>query len=94
MYHTFWPESDEAVIGEVSTANDDAHDNFFVDPNIGRFPAIDEDEHPLLKLLWDNFSHEKNEKNRNKNYNGIALYNSHKLRATPCGGTRPTSRET
>ncbi|MGH8022924.1 MAG: D-lyxose/D-mannose family sugar isomerase [Limisphaerales bacterium] len=53
VYHAFWPESAEAVIGEVSTANDDARDNFFVDPNIGRFPDIDEDEPPLLKLLWE-----------------------------------------
>ena len=53
VYHAFWPESDEAIIGEVSTANDDANDNFFVDPNIGRFPEIDEDEAPLVKLLWE-----------------------------------------
>ncbi|HUA37826.1 MAG TPA: D-lyxose/D-mannose family sugar isomerase [Candidatus Sulfopaludibacter sp.] len=53
IYHAFWPESEEAIIGEVSTANDDAHDNFFVDPNIGRFPAIDEDEPPVARLLWE-----------------------------------------
>ena len=53
VYHAFWPESEEAIIGEVSTANDDAHDNFFVDPNIGRFPQIDEDEAPLVRLLWE-----------------------------------------
>lgn len=53
VYHAFWPESDEAIIGEVSTANDDAHDNFFVDPNIGRFPEIDEDEAPITRLLWE-----------------------------------------
>ena len=53
MYHAFWPESQEAIIGEVSTANDDANDNFFVDANIGRFPDIDEDEPPLLRLLWE-----------------------------------------
>ena len=53
VYHAFWPESQEAVIGEVSTANDDAHDNFFVDPNIGRFPEIDEDEPPVARLLWE-----------------------------------------
>lgn len=53
VYHAFWPETDEAVIGEVSTANDDANDNFFVDPNIGRFPEIDEDEPALVKLLWE-----------------------------------------
>jgi hypothetical protein len=53
IYHAFWPESNEAIIGEVSTANDDANDNFFVDPNIGRFPEIDEDESPIVKLLWE-----------------------------------------
>jgi len=53
VYHAFWPESDEAVIGEVSTANDDAHDNFFVDPDIGRFPEIDEDEPVFVRLLWE-----------------------------------------
>jgi D-lyxose ketol-isomerase len=53
VYHAFWPESSEAVIGEVSTANDDANDNFFVDQNIGRFPEIDEDEKPLVRLLWE-----------------------------------------
>jgi len=53
VYHAFWPESEEAIIGEVSTANDDAHDNFFVDPNIGRFPEIDEDEPPIARLLWE-----------------------------------------
>ena len=26
VYNAFWPESKEAIIGEVSTANDDAHD--------------------------------------------------------------------
>ena len=53
VYHAFWPESPEAIIGEVSTANDDANDNFFVDPNIGRFPEIDEDEAPVARLLWE-----------------------------------------
>jgi len=53
VYHAFWPESDEAIIGEVSTANDDANDNFFVDPNIGRYPGIEEDEPPVARLLWE-----------------------------------------
>ena len=53
IYHAFWPETDEAVIGEVSTANDDANDNFFVNPNIGRFPEIVEDEPPVQRLLWE-----------------------------------------
>jgi D-lyxose ketol-isomerase len=44
IWHAFWAESDDCVIGEVSTSNDDEHDNFFADPNIGRFPTIEEDE--------------------------------------------------
>lgn len=51
VYHAFWPENKEAIIGEVSTDNDDAHHNFFVDPNIGRFPEIDEDDPPVARLL-------------------------------------------
>jgi|SRR6185437_1187006 len=53
VYHAFWPESPEAVIGEVSMANDDANDNYFVNPAIGRFPAIEEDESPVARLLWE-----------------------------------------
>jgi D-lyxose ketol-isomerase len=44
VWHEFMPMSDECIIGEVSTANDDEHDNFFLNPAIGRFPSIDEDE--------------------------------------------------
>ena len=51
VYHAFWGASDECVIGEVSTANDDLHDNFFVNPDIGRFPGIEEDEKPLVRLV-------------------------------------------
>jgi len=51
--HSFWAESDYALIGEVSTANDDLHDNYFADPNIGRFSTIDEDEPPVVKLVSD-----------------------------------------
>jgi D-lyxose ketol-isomerase len=53
VYHAFWADSAEAIIGEVSTANDDAHDNFFVDPRIGRFPEIEEDAPPLARLCWE-----------------------------------------
>ncbi len=53
LYHAFWPESAECVIGEVSTANDDEHDNFFVDPRVGRFPAIMEDQLPAVRLVSD-----------------------------------------
>lgn len=52
-YHAFWVSSDEGIIGEVSTANDDANDNFFVDPDIGRFPDVEEDEPAILRLLSD-----------------------------------------
>lgn len=52
-YHEFWVSTDEGIIGEVSTANDDLNDNFFVNPDIGRYPEIDEDEEPILKLLSD-----------------------------------------
>jgi len=51
VYHEFFPDSEECIIGEVSTANDDLHDNFFVNPDIGRYPGIEEDEAPLLRLI-------------------------------------------
>ena len=53
VYHEFFPESNECIIGEVSTANDDANDNFFVDSSIGRFSEIDEDEEPIVQLVSD-----------------------------------------
>lgn len=51
IYHEFTPASEECIIGEVSTANDDQNDNLFTDPNIGRFPQIEEDEPPVIKLI-------------------------------------------
>jgi D-lyxose ketol-isomerase len=51
VYHAFCPLTAECVIGEVSTANDDLHDNFFVDASIGRYPGIDEDEPALVRLV-------------------------------------------
>lgn len=53
VYHEFWPASSECIIGEVSTANDDLHDNFFVNPDIGRYPHVEEDEPALLRLISD-----------------------------------------
>jgi D-lyxose ketol-isomerase len=53
VWHAFWAESDECIIGEVSTANDDVNDNYFVDPNCGRFPAVEEDEPALIRLISD-----------------------------------------
>lgn len=51
IYHEFFPLTEECVIGEVSTANDDVNDNIFVNPDIGRFSTIEEDEPPLVKLV-------------------------------------------
>lgn len=53
VYHEFVPDSSECVIGEVSTRNDDLHDNFFVDSRIGRYADIEEDEPPLVRLVSD-----------------------------------------
>jgi len=51
IYHAFKPAGDDCIIGEVSTANDDTNDNYFVNPDIGRFPAIEEDEPALRRLI-------------------------------------------
>lgn len=51
IWHEFYPTSDECVIGEVSTANDDLHDNFFLNPDVGRFPEIIEDEPAAVRLV-------------------------------------------
>lgn len=51
--HAFWSESEYTLIGEVSTANDDQHDNYFADPRIGRFSWIDEDEPATAPLVSD-----------------------------------------
>jgi len=51
IYHAFWAVGDYCVIGEVSTVNDDEHDNVFVDAGVGRFPKIDEDAPALARLV-------------------------------------------
>jgi len=53
IWHEFRPASGECIIGEVSTANDDANDNFFADGDISRFPSIVEDEPSQVRLLWE-----------------------------------------
>jgi D-lyxose ketol-isomerase len=40
--HAFWAEGGAALAGEVSLANDDATDNYFVPP-LEPFPPIEED---------------------------------------------------
>ena len=51
VVHEFEAESEEVVIGEVSTANDDATDNLFVRTDVGRFPGIDEDAPVGVRLV-------------------------------------------
>jgi hypothetical protein len=53
IWHAFAPASAACIIGEVSTANDDAHDNFFVNPLVSRFPQIIEDEPAEIRLLGE-----------------------------------------
>ena len=51
IYHRFRGEEGHGtvMVGEVSMCNDDANDNRFYD-EVGRFPAIEEDEAPLYYL--------------------------------------------
>lgn len=51
VYHEFYPLSDECIIGEVSSANDDLNDNFFVNADVGRYPGIEEDEAAVARLV-------------------------------------------
>lgn len=53
IYHEFYSISEECVLGEVSTRNDDINDNFFMNEKVGRFSKIEEDELPIIKLLSD-----------------------------------------
>lgn len=53
VYHAFWPLTEECIIGEVSTANDDLNDNIFADSEVGRFSQIEEDEPPIVILVSD-----------------------------------------
>lgn len=52
IWHAFWGEGDDVLIGEVSTVNDDRTDNDF-EMKIGRFSKIDEDEAPVHLLVSD-----------------------------------------
>ena len=53
VHHEFVPRSPECILGEISTANDDRNDNFFLDPNVGRFPHVIEDEPRTVQLVSD-----------------------------------------
>ncbi|MFV2001487.1 MAG: D-lyxose/D-mannose family sugar isomerase [Paracoccaceae bacterium] len=52
QWHAFWAEDADALIGEVSTVNDDLSDNVFAD-DIGRFSEIAEDCAPVRLLVSD-----------------------------------------
>lgn len=44
LYHEFWAEEGKgmAIVGEVSSVNDDERDNVFL-AKVGRFPTVNED---------------------------------------------------
>jgi D-lyxose ketol-isomerase len=50
--HQFRALGATVLVGEVSTVNDDANDNFFFEP-VGRFPKIEEDELPYRLLCTE-----------------------------------------
>lgn len=52
MWHAFWAEGGDALVGEVSTVNNDMTDNVFADA-VGRFPEVEEDEAPWRLLVPD-----------------------------------------
>ena len=56
VWHAFWGEGGDVLIGEVSTVNDDKTDNVFEQP-IGRFASIIEDEDPVHLLVSDYDTH-------------------------------------
>ena len=51
-WHKFWGDGGDVLIGEVSTVNDDLHDNIFELP-VARFSEIDEDIAPTNLLVSD-----------------------------------------
>lgn len=52
VWHAFWAEGQDVLIGEVSTVNDDLTDNIFRE-KIGRFSTIEEDQEPVHLLVSD-----------------------------------------
>ena len=52
VWHAFWAEGSDVLIGEVSTVNDDLTDNVFEQP-IPRFGGIEEDVRPMHLLVSD-----------------------------------------
>jgi D-lyxose ketol-isomerase len=52
LYHKFYAVRGDGLIGEVSSVNDDATDNYFREP-LPRFPQIFEDESPAHLLCTE-----------------------------------------
>jgi D-lyxose ketol-isomerase len=52
LYHQFYAVDGDGLIGEVSSVNDDATDNYFREP-LPRFPQIFEDESPAHLLCTE-----------------------------------------
>lgn len=52
IWHAFWGEGGDVLIGEVSTVNDDNKDNWFAEP-IARFAEVDEDVSAWRLLVSD-----------------------------------------
>ena len=52
VWHAFWAEDGDTLIGEVSTVNDDLTDNIFAEP-LDRFSTIEEDCEPDRLLVSD-----------------------------------------
>lgn len=55
IWHAFWAEQGDCLIGEVSTVNDDRTDNVFEQP-IPRFATIEEDAEPDFLLVADYYA--------------------------------------
>ncbi len=52
VWHAFWGEGGDVLVGEVSTVNDDRTDNVF-EMDIARFAEVEEDEAPVHLLVSD-----------------------------------------
>jgi D-lyxose ketol-isomerase len=52
VWHAFWGEGGDVLLGEVSTVNDDLTDNYFAEP-LPRFPVVEEDEAPWRWCVAD-----------------------------------------
>jgi len=52
MAHQFYAVDGDGIIGEVSSVNDDASDNYFLE-KLPRYPSVEEDEAPFRLLCTD-----------------------------------------